>query len=224
MTDESKKSFQHFSGFERSILQGSVLDIGAGPDPVVPHALAFDQAQGDANHITRYISNTFDCVYSSHCLEHMRDPEASLQEWWSLVKPEGYLFFIVPDEDLYEQGVFPSRFNGDHKFTFTIAKKKSWSPVSVNVLDLVRKLPNAEISQLVLNDIQYDRRLQKHGPFRGSYFFRFLMRQLESFKKRGLSFWPESFERRILKHCLVDQTRQRGIAQIEVVLRKTSFR
>jgi hypothetical protein len=42
-----------------------------------------------------------------------------------VLKPGGHLVCLVPDEDLYEQGMFPSTFNDDHKRTLTIAKKKS---------------------------------------------------------------------------------------------------
>jgi hypothetical protein len=54
-----------------------------------------------------------------------------------VVKPGGYLVVTVPDEDLYEQGLWPSTFNPDHKHTFTIYKTSSWSPVSINVLALL---------------------------------------------------------------------------------------
>lgn len=43
---------------------------------------------------------------------------------------------IVPDEDLYEQGHFPSIFNSDHKSTFSISKSHTWSPRSFNMYDL----------------------------------------------------------------------------------------
>ena len=46
----------------------------------------------------------------------------------------------VPDEDLYEQGTFPSSFNRDHKWTFTIFQEISWSSRSINILDLVKFL------------------------------------------------------------------------------------
>lgn len=219
---ESRKSYEHFSAFERSILTGSVLDIGAGPDPVVSHAVGFDQEQGDANRITEHVDQLFDCVYSSHCLEHMRDPQKALENWWQLVKPNGYLFFIVPDEDLYEQGVFPSRFNGDHKFTFTLAKKQSWSPVSVNVWNLVRSLPDSEILSLALNDIGYDHRLRRHGEVRSSSLSRFILRQFASLKKRGWDLLPRRWQFQLEKACLIDQTRESGLAQIEVILRKSS--
>src|SRR5213075_2184625 len=94
-------------------------------------------------------------------------PEA-IAGWWSLVKPGGVLFLIVPDEDLYEQGFWPSRFNPDHKRTFTIAKHKSWSPVSINLLDLVRKLPEAEVVDMRLQDDGYERHLLANGSRTGT--------------------------------------------------------
>ena len=54
-----------------------------------------------------------------------------------MVKPGGHLIITVPDEDLYEKGFWPSRFNPSHKWSFTICKQQSWNQGhSVNVLDL----------------------------------------------------------------------------------------
>jgi SAM-dependent methyltransferase len=161
--NETSKTKRIWSPVEKKILRGRGIDIGCGPDPVNRHVRRFDLWQGDANRITEYVKEQFDYVYSSHCLEHMDDPRAALREWWKLVKPGGHLFLIVPDEDLYEQGVFPSRFNADHKATFTIAKACSWSPVSINLLDLVRSLPGAHLVSIVLQDHKYDRSLLRHG-------------------------------------------------------------
>ncbi len=161
--NETSKTKKIWGAREKKILRGRGIDIGCGPDPVHRRVRRFDHWQGDANRITKYVREQFDYVYSSHCLEHMDNPRAALREWWKLVKPGGHLFLIVPDEDLYEQGVFPSRFNSDHKATFTIAKAHSWSPVSINVLDLVRRLPGAELVSIVLQDHGYDRSLQRQG-------------------------------------------------------------
>lgn len=207
------------SDAQRGTIRGRVLDIGAGSDPVVADAVVFDLAHGDANHITAFPPASFDCVYSSHCLEHMHDPVASLANWWSLVRPGGTLFLIVPDEDLYEQGVFPSRFNGDHKSTFTLGKKRSWSPRSFNVFDLCAGLPGGRIEGLCLNDICYDRSLAAHGPRRGGALRR-VARLYESLRKRRLIARSEGVDRWAARALVHDQTRGEALAQIEAVVRK----
>jgi len=161
--NETSKTKLLFDENVLEILKGSGIDIGCGNDPVTEHVVMFDIEDGDANYITKYIKQQFDFVFSSHCLEHMDDPSLALNEWWSLVKDYGHLIFAVPDEDLYEQGIFPSIFNEDHKYTFTIAKNKSWSPVSINVLDLIKSLPNSKLIRLELQDNNYDRRLCLHN-------------------------------------------------------------
>ena len=218
--NESTKSKRCFSEAQRRVLGGRVLDIGAGIDPVTPDAVVFDLPQGDANRITAYEPASFDCVYSSHCLEHMHDPAATLANWWSLVRPGGALFLIVPDEDLYEQGVFPSRFNADHKSTFTIGKKKSWSPRSFNVFDLCASLPGARIESLCVNDIGYDRGIAFHGPVQRGLLKR-LRRFYESLRKRRLIAARPQFERQTASAFVRDQTAGEAMAQIEAIVRKT---
>lgn len=220
--DETSKTRALWGPREQSILTGRGIDIGCGPDPVTPDVCRFDQDQGDANCITRYVHEQFDFVYSSHCLEHMRDPRAALREWWQLVRPGGHLFFIVPDEDLYEQGVFPSRFNPDHKATFTISKARSWSPVSFNVLDLARELPGGEIVSLELQDAGYDRRLLCHGPVRPpGPVLRLLVRASRALMRRGRpSAW---LDRLIARHTPIDQLVKPGtVAQIQCIVRKAT--
>ena len=220
--DESSKSRLHFTREERAVLHGRILDIGAGADPVHPGAVAYDLAHGDANRIRDFAPESFDCVYSSHCLEHMHDPVASLRNWWSLVRPGGHLFLIVPDEDLYEQGVFPSRFNSDHKSTFTIGKKQSWSPRSSNLFELIRDLPRASIVRLHLNDIGYRRDLQTHGRTKRTGPARMLTRLYRSLGQRG---WlPQSTTVEVLYASTggIDQTRGSALAQIEAIVRKES--
>lgn len=139
---------------------GAGIDVGAGPDslqryrhlfPAVRSVRDWDLVDGDAQLLSSVPPDSFDFLHSSHCLEHMRDPVEALSNWIRVVKPEGYLVITVPDEDMYEQGVFPSRFNPDHKWTFSIYKGKSWSEKSVNVLDLVMKMvTQVEVERIYL--------------------------------------------------------------------------
>jgi len=221
--DETSKTKKIWDNFEKSLLKGRGIDIGCGPDPVAPDVQKFDVADGDANHITRYVHGQFDYVFSSHCLEHMHSPQNALLEWWQLVKPGGHLIFIVPDEDLYEQGIFPGRFNSDHKATFTISKAKSWCPVSVNVLDLARSLPGAEIVSLKLHDHGYDRRLLRHGRIPPpNILVRFIFRVYRALRRRGC-FKVPPVEWWMSRYDAVDQTmRPDVLVQIQCILRKTS--
>lgn len=220
--NETSKTRRIWGELERSVLQGRGIDIGCGPDPVTPDARGFDVGDGDANRITEFVHEQFDFVYSSHCLEHMHEPRRALQEWWRLVKPGGHLFFLVPDEDLYEQGVFPSRFNGDHKATFTLSKARSWSPVSHNVLDLARGLPGGELVSLQLHDHGYDRRLLRFGPNPPlGAGVRFVHRAYHRLRRDGLLPCLPFVERWLAGHLAIDQTRRPDtLAQIQCIVRK----
>ena len=218
--DEASKSKKFWSELEWTVLQGEGIDIGCGPDPVKPDVRRFDMQDGDANVITRHVKERFDFVFSSHCLEHMHKPREAILEWWQLVKPGGHLFFLVPDEDLYEQGVFPSRFNPDHKATFTISKRESWSPVSINVLDLARSLPDGELISLELQDHKYDRSrmtFQKEQP-RGPVLVQMFQQTFAKILAGRVHRWCWSY---YVSHTL-DQTLA-GIAsaQIQCIVRRS---
>lgn len=217
--NESAKSRLHFSPAQWAALQGRVLDIGAGAETVVPSAVSFDLDDGDANHITAFPPESFDCVYSSHCLEHMHDPVASLANWWSLVKPGGHLLLIVPDEDLYEQGCFPSQFNPDHKATFTLGKKRSWSSRSFDVVALCTALPGSRLVSAQLNDVGYDRRVASHAPPSKSGSIVRLRKLYRSARKRGLG-RIIGIERWFARTVGFDQTQGAAMAQIEAMVRK----
>jgi SAM-dependent methyltransferase len=187
--DEASKTLSLYPNLLLPYLKGRILDIGAGIDPITKDALIFDKEQGDAQELHLYFpSQSFDTVFSSHCLEHMVDPREALQSWFSLVKSGGFLITIVPDEDLYEQGHFPSIFNSDHKSTFTLAKSHSWSPVSYNCWDLSNEL-NGELVYISLQSDNYDfrkRTFRKLGILRFSV-FRVLLR-ISVFQKLTLRF------------------------------------
>ena len=143
--------------FFNKYLSGKVIDIGAGDNPVVKHAIVFDKKEGDANNILDYFEKEeFDCVYSSHCLEHIVNPKQALYEWSCLVAKGGYLITIVPHEDLYEQHNWPSLWNKDHKHTFRFGNKTSWSPVSIDIVSLVDNLSGFEIVSASIQDKNFN--------------------------------------------------------------------
>lgn len=149
---ECSKSIQRRladSNFLRRYFVGKGLDIGGKPDPLclyreffplMENARTWDWEDGDAQFLKGVDDGSVDFVHSSHCLEHLVDPLEGLRNWLRVVREGGYLIITVPDEDLYEQGVFPSTFNRDHKWTFTIFKTESWSKNSINLLDMAREL------------------------------------------------------------------------------------
>lgn len=124
--------------------------------PEVSGCRLWGQEDGDAQRLPGLERSSFDFVYSYHCLEHLADPFLALSTWFEVLRPNGHLIVSVPDEDLYEQGMFPSTFNGDHKWTFTIYKRTSWSPNSINVTNLLASLPPHRIKRIQLRDDQYD--------------------------------------------------------------------
>lgn len=128
---------------------GDGIDIGGGDDPLGRwcHAFArmkscrtWDLADGDAQELKGVAVGTYDFVASSHCLEHLRDPWDALFAWSQVVKPGGHLVVTVPDFDLYEDGKWPSRYNADHKWKFTLSRGHDPSNGLVNVLSLLSGL------------------------------------------------------------------------------------
>lgn len=131
--------------FDR-FFKGTGLDIGCGDSPLLG-AIPFDKNIGlDAHDLSMYNDEHFDFVYSSHCLEHLLDPARAVNEWWRVIKKEGFLCIVVPDFRLYEKRKMPSQFNKDHK-TF-------WTPYKL--FDFALKLPGRQIMRVQINDIGFD--------------------------------------------------------------------
>lgn len=111
------------------VITGDVLDVGCGHD-LMPHAAfprvtavrGYDLVLGhkDAQTLPEVADEGYDTVHSSHCLEHMRAPIVALFNWLRVLRPGGYLVVTVPDWVMYEHRVWPSQFNSDHKWAFTI--------------------------------------------------------------------------------------------------------
>jgi len=116
------------SGFFARYCRGEmVLDVGfagyANPEnlPSLPGAIGVDRDYPgyDGLHLP-WPDHSVDCVFSSHCLEHIQFYEEVIRDWYRVLKVGGHIVCIVPSRDLYEKKRFPpSLYNGDHKRFYT---------------------------------------------------------------------------------------------------------
>lgn len=165
MNETSKSIIRrlHDSRFCSRYFVGNGIDIGAGQDslgkyqklfPLITGLKSWDVHDGDATHMQGLVNDSFDFVHSSHCLEHLSNPFEGFSNWIRICKPGGHIVVTIPDEDLYEQGVFPSTFNMDHKVTWTILKHQSWSQKSISLIDFL-SLYREKINVLKLELIDF---------------------------------------------------------------------
>ncbi len=228
MKESSKTNLVRSKEFFTKYFKGNVIDIGGGNDGVVDNAEIFDMEHGDAQNILDYKNaNSYDCVYSSHCLEHMKDAPAALLQWWELVKEGGYMIIVVPHEDLYEQKIWPSFICGDgHRASFRLQTSESWSPASYDIFELVQKLTDSSIISAEVQDLNYDYGLLGKRLGKGSrkiYKWRYSKSKIKRlfselvFKFLRDNFWIKSKHK---KGMPIDQTAWNALAQIQVVAQK----
>lgn len=224
MGHEASKTRNILDKYEQEILLGDGIDIGCGDDPITDRVAKFDMEDGDANEIDKYVNKEFDFVFSCHCLEHMHNPKAAFESWLKIIKPGGHLILVIPDEDLYEQGYFPSLFNSDHKSTFTLSKNKSWSPNSYNILDLVNSVKNCEILKAELQSDGYNIGKLHHGVYsrKTAVLGIKIMRKISNLfsiirlRKQVRSLLLDIFQ------LPINQTTDEAMAQIFLVIKKVS--
>jgi SAM-dependent methyltransferase len=224
MDEASKTNRFRTPEFFNTYFSGAVLDIGAGQDLVCPHAKGFDLIDGDANLLDEYFPpGSFDTVNSSHSLEHMHDPVDALTRWWKLVKLGGHLVIVVPDEDMYEQGIWPSAFNADHKSTFRLNKVDSWSPVSYDIEKLCSSLAGSKVISAAHQSYNYDHSLILPSNLTPKRRYTRWQRRAFSILKRlpGGSGLVKNMQKKLVKKGHpIDQTRYDASAQIEVIVQK----
>ena len=148
MNETSKSLIRrlHDVRFANTYFQGQGIDIGAGADsldkyrqqfPLIQSVRSWDMEDGDAQVMAGVADESYDFVHSSHCLEHLMNPIEAYTNWLRICRPGGHIVTTIPDEDLYEQGRFPSEFTNQHITSWSILKHSSWSPVSINVVDFL---------------------------------------------------------------------------------------
>lgn len=152
MQEMSKATKRRYNdpAFHLWYFAGEGMDIGGGDDPLGRwvHAFArmkscrtWDKQHGDAEELKGVASDSLDFVASSHCLEHLHQPREALRNWCRVVRPGGVAVVTVPDFQMYEGGKWPSRYNGDHKWAFSLSLYPSVArPKIINVLELLHEM------------------------------------------------------------------------------------
>jgi SAM-dependent methyltransferase len=116
-------------GFIKKYLSGmAILDIGyKGYEnnvvPIVPQAIGIDvDYPGYDGRRLPFPDRSQDAVFSSHCLEHVENARAAVNEWFRVLKTDGFLVLCVPHQHLYERkSTPPSMWNPDHRRFYTPA-------------------------------------------------------------------------------------------------------
>jgi predicted SAM-dependent methyltransferase len=128
---EARKTFDQKieSGFWARYINGpNVLDIGfkgysnvRGVVPITPAAKGIDlDYPGYDGRRLPFEDQSQDAVYSSHCLEHIKNYREAIADWYRVTKIGGHIITVVPHAYLYERAVSPpSKWNQDHKRFYT---------------------------------------------------------------------------------------------------------
>lgn len=130
--------------FFEKYCRGKGIDIGCHRVKVLPEVDGFDKQdfpgviRGDATFMEPIADETYDWVYSSHCLEHIVDVDTALENWWRILRHGGYLILVVPHQDYYERKhILPSVYNGSHKHFFL--PFESVGSDTLSLYELIRK-------------------------------------------------------------------------------------
>lgn len=88
---------QYITPIAKKFCIGKGLDIGAGKWPL-PDAIPHELSNG--NRAEELPKKKYDYIFSSHCLEHVKNPIKTLEHWKSRIKTDGVLFLYLPHPDM----------------------------------------------------------------------------------------------------------------------------
>lgn len=117
----------------RQYAQGSVLEVGCGPQKTVPESTGIDIiARGefipglpgrksiadftaDMREPLPFDSASFDTLIARHILEHLIDPIKVLKQWGQTIKPGGRMIIAVPNQEI--RSSIPLNYQHVHAYT-----------------------------------------------------------------------------------------------------------
>lgn len=126
--------------FAQTVCKGEGYDIGCNrAEWALPGAIPIDPAFSTAYDAYKLPDGEVDYVFSSHCLEHLRDWVEALDYWATKIKQGGTLFLYLPD---YSQTYWRVWSNRKHVHTFfpemirQYLTDRGWKNVFVSGVDL----------------------------------------------------------------------------------------
>lgn len=121
VTGEDRSESSLCRGRLMPYLKGRIADLGHGGHKVHPDAVGVDFFKydssdwiGDVRDLWFLEDQSFDSVYSSHCLEDLWHPHQALAEWSRILRPDGHLSLFLPLRDFYPNVGTPGA-NPGHK-------------------------------------------------------------------------------------------------------------
>ena len=136
-------------------MAGEVLDLGCGPEPVLPRAVGVNRGGAppvralDVDALSTDLADyfngkQFDTVFSSHCLEHMYSPIAfTLKHWLQVVRPGGFMVLYLPDERYYQFHANPFIRNPEH-FHYLTMDTFEWYLIQLDNVRIVHLIPDVD--------------------------------------------------------------------------------
>jgi hypothetical protein len=126
MSEDSGRPSPDTSGFLpwSDIFKGKGVDVGSGDDPLKVEGCEithFDLTDGGGDDLTRFLPiREFDFIHGSNVLEHAIVPMIMIQSWLHCLHEGGYVVATVPDWELYEKKIWPSKWNAGHRTRWTM--------------------------------------------------------------------------------------------------------
>ena len=113
----------------KKYLTGKIVDIGCGDQKVTEDALGVDRVNHPCVNLCTddicelyadpFIASKipFDTVFSSHCLERLRDDYRAISSWIRLIKVGGTIILYLPDARKYDNISNPEHL---HSYEFQV--------------------------------------------------------------------------------------------------------
>ena len=125
-----------------------IYDLGCSTFKTLDRAIGVDIEQKEGVDIVASVddlpmieSGSVDVILASHILEHMEDTDKTLKEWRRILKDNGRIIIILPDDEVIDT-LNPMLSGGQHKQVFT---RKSLR----NIVDVIPGLVTEELETVM---------------------------------------------------------------------------